>query len=189
MFSEARLGCENTEFCVRSQIDSSVTNRAIRLRIDIVRCSQLFAERQLFFFASCRPSQIGHLFHWPKVRLRITVAVQTPSHRLILGLVHNVHLIHSTVARNAGYTAVHVRRMIEIDIVGQPVNPDPVDRLPSPPTLPHRLQLRRFRMDRRQLWSRDGGTQELAKEVVQAIEKKLGARPYSVISSAHRLLK
>ena len=33
---------------------------------------------------------------------------------------------------------------------------------------------------------RDGGTQELAKEVVQAIEKKLGARPYSVISSAHR---
>ena len=81
------------------------------------------------------------------------MAVQTPSHRLILGLVHNVHLIHSTVARNAGYTAVHVRRMIEIDIVGQPVNPDPVDRLPSPPTLPHRLQLRRFRMDRRQLWS------------------------------------
>jgi len=33
---------------------------------------------------------------------------------------------------------------------------------------------------------RDGGTEELAKEVVQAIEKKLGARPYSVISSAHR---
>lgn len=33
---------------------------------------------------------------------------------------------------------------------------------------------------------RDGGTEELAQEVVQAIEKKLGARPYSVISSAHR---
>ena len=33
---------------------------------------------------------------------------------------------------------------------------------------------------------RDGGTEELAKEVVAAIEKKLGARPYSVISSAHR---
>ncbi|MFN7628234.1 MAG: hypothetical protein ACK5PZ_15510 [Pirellula sp.] len=33
---------------------------------------------------------------------------------------------------------------------------------------------------------RDGGTEELAKEVVLAIEKKLGARPYSVISSAHR---
>lgn len=33
---------------------------------------------------------------------------------------------------------------------------------------------------------RDGGTEELAQEVVQAIEKKLGARPYSVISRAHR---
>ena len=33
---------------------------------------------------------------------------------------------------------------------------------------------------------RDGGTEELAKAVVVAIERKLGARPYSVISSAHR---
>lgn len=33
---------------------------------------------------------------------------------------------------------------------------------------------------------RDGGTQELAEEVVHAIEKKFGKRPYAVISAAHR---
>jgi hypothetical protein len=146
--SEARLGCENTEFCFRSQYGSSVTNRAIRLRVNVVLGSKLLAEFQLLLYTTSSPSQIRDLVYRTQVWLRIAVTIQTPRHRLILGLIHYFHLIDSPVARNTGNTTVHVSRMIEIHIVGQTMDPHPIDRIASSPTLTQRLELRRLRMNR-----------------------------------------
>jgi hypothetical protein len=36
------------------------------------------------------------------------MAIQAPSHRLVLGLVNDLHLVDTTVARYAGYASIHV---------------------------------------------------------------------------------
>jgi len=130
-----------------------VTNRAIRLRVNVVLGSKLLAEFQLLLLAAGSPSQVGDLVDRTQVRLWIAMTIQAPSHRLILSLMHYFHLIDSTMATHAGDPAIDVRRVIEIHVIGQAVNTNPIDRLTRPPALTKRLELRRFRVNRRQLRS------------------------------------
>ena len=80
----------------------------------------------------------------------ISVAIQTPRHRLILVLMHDLHLIDSAVASNTRYTTVDVGRVIEIHVVRQSVNTHPIDRFACPPALMKVLELWRPSMDSRQ---------------------------------------
>ena len=69
----------------------------------------------------------------------VPMAVDTPSHRLILGLVNNFHLINPTVACNTRNATVHVSGVVEINKVRQSVNSNPIDRLARSPTVVNRL--------------------------------------------------
>jgi hypothetical protein len=83
---------------------------------------------------------------------RIAVTIQTPSHRLVFVLMHDLHLIDSAVASNTRYATVDVGRVIEIYVVRQSVNTHPIDRFARPPTLMKVLEFWRPSMDSREAW-------------------------------------
>ena len=61
------------------------------------------------------------------------MAFQAPTHAVWLGVVYYFHVIHMTVACHATDAPVHVNCMVEINIVGGLVNPDPGHRISSFP--------------------------------------------------------
>ena len=81
---------------------------------------------------------------------RIAVTIQTPSHRLILVLMHDLHLIDPAVASNTRNATVDVGRVIEIHVIRQSVNTHPIDRFARPPTLMKALEFWRPSMDSRE---------------------------------------
>lgn len=82
--------------------------------------------------------------------LWVSVTIQTPCHRLILVLMHDLHLIDSAVARNTRYATVYVGRVIEIHVVRQSVDAHPVDRFARPPALMKVLEFWRPSVNSRQ---------------------------------------
>lgn len=74
--------------------------------------------------------EIVDLFEWTEVLLGLTVAVETKAHRMTLGVVNHFHLVHIAVTALAGHASIDVGRVVEIDVIGSAVNPDPLDRLP-----------------------------------------------------------
>ncbi len=96
------------------------------------------------------------------MRLGVTMAIDTPSHRLIFGLVNNIHFVDTTVARYARYTSRNVNGVIEVDIIGQSVDPNPVDRFARSPTIVNRLELFAFRMNSRKRGSPRGAFRTVA---------------------------
>jgi len=87
------------------------------------------------------PIQIGHLAHGPYEFRRITVALETPRHRMRFCMVNLVHLIHFTVATHAADPAVHVHRMVEIHMLRRLVDLNPLHRLARLPGVAHGLEL------------------------------------------------
>lgn len=81
------------------------------------------------------------------------MAIQTPSHRLILVLVDDLHLINPTVTSNARDASIDVGRVVEINIVRESVNTNPIDRFAGSPAFSQWLKLGGIRMDRRPLGS------------------------------------
>jgi hypothetical protein len=104
---EARLSYENTEFCYRYQVGSSVTNRTVRLRVNVVLCTEFLAQFKLLSSGQT-PSQIRDLIDRAKMGFRVPVAIQTPGHRLVLVLMDNLHLVDAPVASNTGNAPVNV---------------------------------------------------------------------------------
>jgi hypothetical protein len=49
--------------------------------------------------------------------LRVAMTIDAPCHRLIFGLVNNIHFIDTPVTRYAGYTSRNVNGVIEVNIV------------------------------------------------------------------------
>lgn len=66
-----------------------------------------------------------------------------------LRMVDHFHLVHLPVAAHAAHAAVHMHRMVEVDVVWRLVNLHPLDRLASLPGIPHQLQLRILTLDLR----------------------------------------
>ena len=50
------------------------------------------------------------------------MAIDAPSHRQLLGLVNHVHLVDSTVTRDAANSCVNVSGVIEVNKLGKVVN-------------------------------------------------------------------
>jgi hypothetical protein len=92
------------------------------------------------------PVQLGDILDRSNIRRRIIVAVDTPGHRQLLSLKHLLHRIDPAVARNATHASIDVRRMIEVDKVWKPVNPDPRNRLTRIPTFMDSPQVSAGRM-------------------------------------------
>lgn len=127
-----------------------MANRAIYLWVNVLFFLQLGPEFELvaadiFGF----PIELGHEFNRTKMWFRMAMAVDAPGHRLIFVLVNNVHLVDPTVAGHTRDTSRDVGRVIEIDVVGQAVNANPVDRLAGPPALVDGLELGAGRVDGR----------------------------------------
>jgi len=61
------------------------------------------------------------------------MAFQAPTHAVWFGVVDYFHVIHMTVACHATDASVHVNCMVEINIVGSLVNPNPGHRISSFP--------------------------------------------------------
>ena len=78
---------------------------------------------------------------------RCAVAVEAPRHALRLVLVDNLHFIHRAVAAVATHATVHVHRMVEIGVVWNLVDADPVDGLAGFPALAHGGELRTVGLD------------------------------------------
>ena len=74
--------------------------------------------------------------------LRVAMALETPAHAERLGLVDRLHVIDLAVATHATDAAVHVRRVVEVGVVGHVVDFHPGDRLPGGPAIADRLELR-----------------------------------------------
>jgi hypothetical protein len=117
----------------------------------VVLFSKFLPQRQLGFFTSSGPSQIGDFLDRSEMGFWVPMAVQTPSHRLILGLMNDLHLVDATMACYARNSTIYVSGVIEVDIIGQSMDPHPVDRLTCPPAVSNGLELWRFRVNCRPL--------------------------------------
>src|SRR6516225_11569344 len=69
------------------------------------------------------------------------MAIQTPRHAVGLGDVHRRHAIDRAVATVTADAAVHVRRVVVINIIDRAIEPHPLDWLTAFPALLHWLQL------------------------------------------------
>ncbi len=69
------------------------------------------------------------------------MTLETPGHAVRLGQINRRHVVDGAVATKTTDAAVHVCRMIVIDVINCPINPHPVDRIACFPAGAHRLQL------------------------------------------------
>src|SRR5437016_11879587 len=77
-----------------------------------------------------------------KIFLRSAMATQAPLHQQRPVVVHHGHAVDWTMACIAAHALVDVNAVIEINEIGEVVDPRPDQRLVRPAALPHRLQQR-----------------------------------------------
>lgn len=117
---------------------SVVAGRTARFRMHRELFLELFAQiqsrgngtiRAVFFGILVAVVEIIDLLQRTQMLLGCAVAIQAEAHRERLRMVDNFHLVHVTVAALAGNPAVNVCGVVEINVVGSLVNPDPLDGL------------------------------------------------------------
>lgn len=69
------------------------------------------------------------------------MTVKTPLHLQRRSLVSDGHLIDATMASGAANALIHMDAVVEIRIVGEIVNPNPLDRLPAAKAGTDRFQI------------------------------------------------
>jgi hypothetical protein len=87
------------------------------------------------------PIHVENLIAWPQNRFRVAMAVQTPLHQQRRRLKHERHLVHLPVAGRAANTFVDVNAVIEIDVIRQPVDANPLNRFIRSITFAYWLQI------------------------------------------------
>ena len=95
-------------------------------RPDLVFGGQLFADS--FLICGGFPIHVEDLVLRANVLFWIAVAVKAPLHGQGRGLKDKGHLVDGAVARRAADSLVDVNAVIEIDVVSEAVNPDPLNR-------------------------------------------------------------
>ena len=108
-------------------------------RPDLVFLGQLFPD--LFLICGGFPIHVENLVFRANVLRGITVAIEAPLHRQRRGLKNQRHLVDRAVARGAADSFVDVNAVVEIDIIGEAVNLDPLDRLIRSVALANRLEI------------------------------------------------
>ena len=87
------------------------------------------------------PVEIENLIFGTQIIFGVAVAIQTPRHAVWLGDVNRRHVVHRTVAAKATDAAVHVCRVIVINVINRAIEPHPFDGLTALPAILHRLEL------------------------------------------------
>ena len=77
------------------------------------------------------PAQVGQELLRAQMGSRVAMALKTPTHAQPLGLVDHVHLVHTAVARQTTHAARNVCTMVEINVVRQVMDADPLKRFLS----------------------------------------------------------
>ena len=95
-------------------------------RPDLVFRGQLFAD--FFLIRGGFPIHVENLVLRSDVLFGIAVAVKAPLHSQGRGLKDKRHLVDRAMARRAADSLIDVNTVIEIDVVGEAVNPDPLNR-------------------------------------------------------------
>lgn len=95
------------------------------------------------------PAELRHVFNRAQVRSGIAMTIETPPHAERLDLLHNIHLVHTSVATDAAHARGNVRLVIEINVIRKLMNLDPRNRLPRCVTLAHFQQSLTLRLDPR----------------------------------------
>lgn len=72
---------------------------------------------------------IGNFFERTQVRSRIAVALHAPAHAPVLRHGNTLHTGYITVAIGTTYSSGDMGLMVEVDEIGQAVDPEPADRL------------------------------------------------------------
>jgi hypothetical protein len=62
---------------------------------------------------------------------RVAVTFETPAHTQRLGVVDNGHFVDLAVAFHTTHPTIHMNRMVEVRVVWNLVELDPLDGLPS----------------------------------------------------------
>ena len=88
------------------------------------------------------PIKIENLILRPQKIRRISVALEAPRHAMGLRQVYRRHMIDRAVTTETANAAVHVRRVIVVNVIDSAIDPHPLDRVLRFPALPHRFQLR-----------------------------------------------
>src|SRR4029077_16402324 len=86
------------------------------------------------------PIEIENLIFGPQKILGMPVAIETPRHAMRLRQIHRRHMIDGAVATETTNAAVHVCRMIVINVINGAIDPYPLYRVTRFPACPHRLQ-------------------------------------------------
>ncbi len=93
--------------------------------------------------------EIEYFFEWAEVIFGGAMAIKAPSHRMRLGMINNLHLIHVAMAALTGNPAIDVGGVIEFHVIRCLVNTYPFDRFAI---VTCELRVHRA-MKRRQLWT------------------------------------
>lgn len=72
--------------------------------------------------------EIEDLFERSDVFFGSTVALKTPAHGVAFGLIDDLHFVDIAVATLTRDSAVHVGRVIEVNVIRRFVDADPLDR-------------------------------------------------------------
>ena len=119
--------------------NSSVATGTVLGRFDALGLDDLHAQFGRVAFGL--PVELRHLFRRPYVGRGIAMAVEAPGHGQRLHLLHFRHLVDAAVAGDAGDARRHVRLVVEINVVGQPVDLHPRDGRAGRIALANQFQL------------------------------------------------
>jgi hypothetical protein len=88
------------------------------------------------------PVQVGDLIEWPQVILRGAMALQTPSHAVGFRVVDDFHVVDLPMASHTTDAPIYVNGVVEVNVIGGLVNPDPGNGIPGFPGLADGSQFR-----------------------------------------------
>ena len=113
---------------------------------ELVDCSDFVLRHKLladFFLIGGRlPLHVENLVFGTNVLGRIAMTIEAPLHIQRRGLEYQGHLIDRAMTRGATDALIDVDAVIEIDVIGEPVNLDPLDRLIGAVTLADWFEVR-----------------------------------------------
>ena len=91
------------------------------------RLCEVWIVREINF---CIIREIVNFLKWAEIFLRRIVAIEAPAHGVGFSLIDDFHFIDIAMAALAGNPAIHVGRVIEINVVWRLVDSHPLDGLP-----------------------------------------------------------
>lgn len=111
----------------------AVTPAATDGRIYIPVVDELLAQLPLGGAGRRLPVQVGDLVQRAKIILWGAMALEAPTHAVGLGVVDDFHVVDLPMASHTTDAPINVHGMVEVNVIGGLVNPDPGNGIPGFP--------------------------------------------------------